>query len=156
MSENSDSQTALRRVTHDHDNTSTAQARAGALMSPPPCLGGASHGLLPVDTHSTPVLPKGTTLRVAHSTATTLKILQQKHKTGWLAGPEPLCVLGAMFSKCFGHRTRIKMFLSRIVVGRRVHQHKKRSGLFSGLLMKNVHCSNISHKTVLGTLHTDA
>ena len=39
MSENSDSQTALRRLTHDHDDTSTAQARAGALMSPPPFLG---------------------------------------------------------------------------------------------------------------------
>ena len=51
-------------------------------MSPPPCLGGASHGWVPVDTLSAPVLLKGTTLWVAHSTATTLKLLQ--HGSGAL------------------------------------------------------------------------
>ena len=34
----------------------TTQARA-LRVTPPPCLGGASHGCVPVETHSTPVLP---------------------------------------------------------------------------------------------------
>ena len=31
-------------LTHDHNSTSTAQARGGALVTPPPCLGGVTHG----------------------------------------------------------------------------------------------------------------
>ena len=69
----------LRRLTHDHDNTSTAQARAGALMSPPPCLDGASHGWVPVDTHSTPVLT--TVRRLSVSSATKRHHEHCKHVT---------------------------------------------------------------------------
>ena len=39
--------------------------KAGALVPPPSCLGGGPHGWVPVDTHSTPVLPSGRRLWVA-------------------------------------------------------------------------------------------
>ena len=61
-------------LTYDHNSTSTAKARAGALMTPPPCMGGVTHGWVPVDTHTTPVLPKGRRLWVAHSIEAHTKI----------------------------------------------------------------------------------
>ena len=46
--------------------TQTTQARVGALMSPSSCLDGASHGWVPVNTHSTPVPGTPGRLWVAH------------------------------------------------------------------------------------------
>ena len=46
-------------------STQQSTTRVGALMAPP-CLIESSHGWVPVNTHSTPVLPKERRLWVAH------------------------------------------------------------------------------------------
>ena len=50
----------------DTSTSNPRKARAGALMAHISCMGGSSHGWVPVDTHSTPVLITVRRLWLAH------------------------------------------------------------------------------------------
>ena len=65
-----DSLTSHMTVTEQTMTQAQATAHGTSWRSDvsPPCLGGSSHGWVPVDTNNAPVLPKGRKLWVAHST----------------------------------------------------------------------------------------
>ena len=58
---------ALDATDHEHTPVhSTIHNTSWRSDGSPPCLGESSHGWVPVNTHSTPVFPKGRMLWVAH------------------------------------------------------------------------------------------